>query len=177
MLTLPTTNFAYWKALCTYDALLCVSNILSYVLNSGQEARILQIDFSAASDIIRHQRILLKLWSKGIGGSVLSVLTQFLSNRSQHIIADGCRSNLVSVVSGVPQGDVLCPLLFLLYNYELCTILKNSLIAVVPSLALELQFQSLSSTAITYQISAIFFFSTQHLETYDICQMLFHALK
>ena len=41
-----------------------------------------------------------------IGGSVLSILTEFLSNRSQQVTVDGCRSKLVSVVSGVPQGSV-----------------------------------------------------------------------
>ena len=43
----------------------------------------------------------------GVGGSVLSVLTQFLSNRSQRVVVDGCRSTLLNVVSGVPQGSVL----------------------------------------------------------------------
>ena len=42
---------------------------------------------------------------------MLSVLTQFLSNRSQYVVVDGCRSKLVNVVSGVPQGSVLGPLL------------------------------------------------------------------
>ena len=46
-------------------------------------------------------------------------LTKFLSNRSQHVIADGCGSKLVNVVSGVPQGNILGPLLFLLYTSEL----------------------------------------------------------
>ena len=50
---------------------------------------------------------------------MLSILTQFLSNRSQHFIADGCRSKLVDVVSGVMQGSDLGPLLFLLFNKEL----------------------------------------------------------
>ena len=73
---------------------------------------------------------------------MLSVLTQFLSNRSQFVLLDGCRSKLVNVVSGVPQGSVLGPLLFLLYTSELFSILENNLIsyaddstlmAVVPS--------------------------------------------
>ena len=42
----------------------------------------------------------------GIGGSVLSILTQFLSNRSQHGMVDCCQSKLVDVISGVPQGSV-----------------------------------------------------------------------
>ena len=64
----------------------------------------------------------------GIGGSVLSILTQFLSNRSQHVMVDGCWSKLVNVVSGVPQGSVLGPLLFILYTSGLFFILENKLL-------------------------------------------------
>ena len=80
---LPTTQFAYRKGLGTCDALLCVSHRLQSALKSGQETRIVQTDFSAAFDMANHQRILYRLSSVGIGGSVLFVLTQFLSNRSQ----------------------------------------------------------------------------------------------
>ena len=80
---LPTAQFAYRKGLGTCDALLCVSHALQIALESGQEARIVQIDFSVAFDRVNHQGILYKLCSVGIGGSVLSILTQFLSDRSQ----------------------------------------------------------------------------------------------
>ena len=84
----------------------------------------------------------------GIGGSVQSIMTQFLSNRSPQVMVDGCRSKLVNVASGVPQSSVLGPLLFLLYTSELFYIFENKLIgcgddstlmAVVPSQAPELQ--------------------------------------
>ena len=65
----------------------------------------------------------------GIGGSVLSILTQFLSNRSQHGMIDGCQSKLVNVGSGVPYSGILGPLLFLLYTSELFSILGNKLIS------------------------------------------------
>ena len=120
---LPTTPFAYRKGLGTCDALLFVSHTLQSALESWQEARILQIDFSTAFDGVNHQGILYKLCSVGIGGSVLSILSQFLSNRSQHVMVDGCRSKLGNVVSGVRQGSVLGQLLFLLYTSGLFSIL------------------------------------------------------
>ena len=100
--------------------------------------RIEQIDFSAVFDRVNHQDILYRLCSVGTGGSVLSILTQFLSNRSLHVMVDGSQS----VVSGVPQDSVLDPLLFLLLTSEPFSILENKLIgyaddstlmAVVPS--------------------------------------------
>ena len=103
----------------------------------------MQIDFSAAFDRVNHLGILYKLCSVGIGSSVLSILTQFLSNRSRQIMVDGCRSKLLNVVSGVPQVSVLGPLLFLVYTSELFSSLENKLIGyaddstfmtVVPSL-------------------------------------------
>ena len=139
---LPTTQFAYRKSLGTCDALLCVSHTLQSALESGQEARIVQIDFSAAFDRVNHLDIHYKLCSLGVGGSVLSILTQFLSYRSQHVMVDSCWSKLVYVVAGVPRSSVLGPLLFLLCTSELFSILENKLIgyadnstlmAVVPS--------------------------------------------
>ena len=79
-----------------------------------------------------------------VEGSVLSVLTQFLSNRSQYVVVDGCRSKLVNVVTGVTQGSVLVPQLFLLIVYCRAFLYSgkqaygcaddSTLVAVVPSL-------------------------------------------
>ena len=92
---LANTQFTYRKGLGTCDALLCVSHTLQSALESGQEARIWQIDFrQPLHDKVNHQDILYRLCSVCIGGSVLSILTQFLSNRSQHVMADGCRNKL-----------------------------------------------------------------------------------
>ena len=114
---LLTTQFAYRKGLGTCDALLCVSHTLQSALNSGQEDRIEQIDFCAAFDRVNHQGILYRLCSVGIGGAVLSIPSQFLSNRSQFVMVDDCRSKLVDVVSGVPQGSVLGLLLLFLFTF------------------------------------------------------------
>ena len=139
---LPPSQFAYRKGLGTRDALLCISHVLQEALETGCEGRLVQLDFSAAFDRVNHLGILYKLCSVGVGGSVLSVLTQFLTARSQYVVVDGVRSERFDLVSGVPQGSVLGPLLFLLYTAELYNILENdlygyaddsTLIAIVPS--------------------------------------------
>ena len=58
----------------------------------------------------------------------MSILTQFLSYRSQHVMVDGCRSKHVDIVSGVLQSSVFGPLLLLLYTSELFSILEKKLI-------------------------------------------------
>ena len=58
----------------------------------------------------------------------MSILTQFLSNRSQHVMVDGCRRKLANVVSGVPQGSALGQLWFFLYTLKIFSILENKLI-------------------------------------------------
>ena len=77
---LPTTQFAYRKGLGISDSFLCVSHSLQSALESGHEVRIAQIDFRAAFDRVSHLDILYRLCFVGIGGSVLSILTQFLLN-------------------------------------------------------------------------------------------------
>ena len=65
---LPCTQFAYRKGLLNCDALLCMSHTLQSALGSGQEARIVQIDFSAAFDRVNHLCIFYRLCFVCIGG-------------------------------------------------------------------------------------------------------------
>ena len=101
---LPTTRFAYRKCLGTCNALLCMSHTLKSILESGQEARILKIDFSEAIDMVSRKGIHYKLCSVGIEGSVLflsnlsvslKLITSLYSSRFSE------RSKLIDVVSGV----------------------------------------------------------------------------
>ena len=124
---LPNTQFAYRKGIGNGHALLCVAHTLQSALEIVQQTRMVQIDFSAAFYYVDHHGILFKLCSVGVEGSVLSVPTQFLSNRSQYVVVDGSRSKLVNVVPGVPWGSVLGPQLFLLYTAELFSIVENTL--------------------------------------------------
>ena len=123
----PTTKCVYRKGLCAYDALYACSIHCKVHWRVGKRLGSCRM-ISAQPDRLNHQGIPYKLCSEGIGGSVLSILTQFLSNLSQHVLVDGRRSKLVNVVSGMPQDSVLGQLLFFLYTSELFSILKNKLI-------------------------------------------------
>ena len=102
---LPTTQFAHRKGHGTCDALLCVVRTLQSALKRRQEARIVEIDFYSAFDRVTHQGSLFTICCMGIGGFLLSVMTQFPSNRLQYIAVGVCRSKLVNVVSGEPKGS------------------------------------------------------------------------
>ena len=63
--------------------------------------------------------------------SVLSICTQFVSNRRQRVVVDGATSERIPIVSGVPQGSVLGPFLFILYTSEIFQLVHNRLYAYV----------------------------------------------
>jgi hypothetical protein len=82
---------------------------------SGKQTDVAVMDFSKALDKVDHQRLILKLKRMGINNKTSNWIGAWLSHRFQRVIVDGHTSNSCPVLSGIPQGSVLGPCIFLIY--------------------------------------------------------------
>ena len=123
---LPSHQSGFRPGHGTATALLYVNNLIVEGLDSGMATALILLDYSRAFDCVDHTLLLAKLYYFGLTDIALSFFRNYLEGRRQLVRLHSGVSGVGDVTSGVPQGSILGPLLFILYTFDMSKITSYS---------------------------------------------------
>ena len=123
---LSNNQYGFRPRRSTISQLLAHIDRIICILERNKNADVMYLDFSKAFDKVCHVKLIQKLKSYNIGGQLLKWLENFLSERYQQVIVQGISSESGKVISGVPQGTVHGPILFILYINDITEVIRNA---------------------------------------------------
>jgi len=113
---LSSCQYGFRPRSSTQEALLSVTNDWHLMLSKNHQVASIFFDVKKAFDLVPHDKmIILSLARTGISGPLLQWFLDYLTNRQQRVVLDGESSSLVTAPSGIPQGSILGPLLFIIF--------------------------------------------------------------
>ncbi len=116
---LTTRQHGFLPRRSTLTYLLSAEETVTRWLDEGDTVDIVYLDFAKAFDSVNHRLLLTKLKCYGIAPSVINWIESYLRRRSFQVSVNGSLSQVAEAVSGVPQGSVLGPFLFVIYVNDL----------------------------------------------------------